>query len=665
MKSMNYRSTGRRSPRGDPRIGVSPRSVQRLNRSRDLANARYYGNEPKSALPSQPPDVQMGDFGATWNTAFPDTMAGAPPDVQRSFVQNAPPDALAQFRRTMETPVGSLTGLTDIDLRGYADGGLVRGRGPGFASDAQRTLYDESYAGARVGGVGMGNMGARYDEAFADGGLVQGPGTSTSDSILARLSKDEYVLPKESVELAGLSQLEQLRQDGLALRGQEASATAPRDEQGLMMLAQGTTATDYQRLMEEDERRKEEQRRAEAQRQMSLTPAGRMAAAARQNQSSLTQQYDEAIPNVMNAFRQTGNFLGQMGQRTSISEAAKAAIDANAQRRSQYTLQEGDAPNRFGQARNTPAINASVAAPPQPTSTPSPAADSALPEANPFAKMSDEALQAQLARAQSLLQRMGGSLNPSTPEVQDYQALQAEMRQRNQQRPEGPAFQGVTRLEDLQRRAALPAQGQRQGQSTSGRPSMDQAVADAMDLMINGQRAKSYQGLKVWSTENDNAWDRQVRAQAAQALSALSPYYQGATKQEAERFELERARRLDALQQAAMSGDLKAKAQLQALRSLSGQSQTQPTGRFKIEKVPMPNPDEKSRSHTPTVDISVLIDSATGHSARLDPNTPTMTSGDISKLVQNRNNPQIVQEFRKTFGDNQVMLYLQGLREDF
>lgn len=46
---------------------------------------------------------------------------------------------------------------------------------------------------------------------FQEGGAVRGPGTATSDSILARLSNGEYVLPAKAVPLVGLQQLEQAR----------------------------------------------------------------------------------------------------------------------------------------------------------------------------------------------------------------------------------------------------------------------------------------------------------------------------------------------------------------------------------------------------------------------------------------------------------------------
>ena len=46
---------------------------------------------------------------------------------------------------------------------------------------------------------------------FADGGLVQGPGTGTSDSIMARLSHGEFVMPASAVSRIGLNNLEAMR----------------------------------------------------------------------------------------------------------------------------------------------------------------------------------------------------------------------------------------------------------------------------------------------------------------------------------------------------------------------------------------------------------------------------------------------------------------------
>jgi len=51
---------------------------------------------------------------------------------------------------------------------------------------------------------------------YPQGGAVRGPGTSTSDSILARVSNGEYVLPKRAVDLVGMRNLEAIRRAALA-----------------------------------------------------------------------------------------------------------------------------------------------------------------------------------------------------------------------------------------------------------------------------------------------------------------------------------------------------------------------------------------------------------------------------------------------------------------
>ena len=49
--------------------------------------------------------------------------------------------------------------------------------------------------------------------SFGQGGKVKGPGTARTDSIPARLSKGEYVLPADTVNKVGVQNLDQLRAD--------------------------------------------------------------------------------------------------------------------------------------------------------------------------------------------------------------------------------------------------------------------------------------------------------------------------------------------------------------------------------------------------------------------------------------------------------------------
>ena len=58
----------------------------------------------------------------------------------------------------------------------------------------------------------MEAMGFKQNPQYlADGGKVNGPGTATSDSIKARLSKGEYVLPADTVQAVGVNTLDALR----------------------------------------------------------------------------------------------------------------------------------------------------------------------------------------------------------------------------------------------------------------------------------------------------------------------------------------------------------------------------------------------------------------------------------------------------------------------
>jgi hypothetical protein len=56
----------------------------------------------------------------------------------------------------------------------------------------------------------------RESEDYRRGGKVRGPGTATSDSILARISNGEYILPKPAVDMVGANNLETIRRAALA-----------------------------------------------------------------------------------------------------------------------------------------------------------------------------------------------------------------------------------------------------------------------------------------------------------------------------------------------------------------------------------------------------------------------------------------------------------------
>jgi lambda family phage tail tape measure protein len=71
---------------------------------------------------------------------------------------------------------------------------------------AAQKIAEELFGGMNKGGGGLGGLisGLFQWAGFASGGYVTGPGTTTSDSIPARLSAGEYVLRAEAVRRVGV-----------------------------------------------------------------------------------------------------------------------------------------------------------------------------------------------------------------------------------------------------------------------------------------------------------------------------------------------------------------------------------------------------------------------------------------------------------------------------
>lgn len=77
---------------------------------------------------------------------------------------------------------------------------------------AAQKIAEELFGGMNKGGGGLGGLisGLFQWAGFASGGYVTGPGTTTSDSIPARLSTGEYVLRAEAVRRVGVDFLHAL-----------------------------------------------------------------------------------------------------------------------------------------------------------------------------------------------------------------------------------------------------------------------------------------------------------------------------------------------------------------------------------------------------------------------------------------------------------------------
>lgn len=110
---------------------------------------------------------------------------------------------------------GGLTGAPDEGSQGDASG--VSGVSAGNVGDSEG---DTAGIGAGVGGGDSGDSGDGGDGGYANGGLVRGTGTGTSDSIKVKprtpggktisYSDGEYVIPKDVVDALGVSHFDSL-----------------------------------------------------------------------------------------------------------------------------------------------------------------------------------------------------------------------------------------------------------------------------------------------------------------------------------------------------------------------------------------------------------------------------------------------------------------------
>lgn len=98
--------------------------------------------------------------------------------------------------------------------------------------------------GSGGGGGGAGIIGAiagAASTAAAEGGHIRGPGTSTSDSIPARLSDGEYVVKTKAVQQPGILPLLNAINGG-ALKGINGSTTVPKFAEGGAVAGAGANA---------------------------------------------------------------------------------------------------------------------------------------------------------------------------------------------------------------------------------------------------------------------------------------------------------------------------------------------------------------------------------------------------------------------------------------
>lgn len=130
-------------------------------------------------------------------------------------------DTFAQFfADNMPTLVDAFASGFANAFQGFIEGTQSAGDAfRSFASEflkliAQLLLRQAALNALQAAGFGVGAAGGGYipEQAFARGGPVRGPGTSTSDSIPARLSAGEYVIRAAAVRKYGVGFFELLNQ---------------------------------------------------------------------------------------------------------------------------------------------------------------------------------------------------------------------------------------------------------------------------------------------------------------------------------------------------------------------------------------------------------------------------------------------------------------------
>lgn len=137
------------------------------------------------------------------------------------------------FTNVLNAVANILNGVINSALQGVAN--IVGMVGDGFLKMGQaiKTALDgvsgvlnafaeiiKAIASAAVAIVAMVtghsiNYGSGYAHLFAEGGKVEGPGSSTSDSIPAMLSNGEYVINAESARMIGYDTLDRLNEGDL------------------------------------------------------------------------------------------------------------------------------------------------------------------------------------------------------------------------------------------------------------------------------------------------------------------------------------------------------------------------------------------------------------------------------------------------------------------
>lgn len=119
-------------------------------------------------------------------------------DVLTPIMQNGVAGGIGQLDVGQLATIGQSMGQAAAQPIATAVSNAIKQSMPSQSAPPQNNNYANGIIGSIAGVAGaVGGMG------FAEGGPIIGPGTGTSDSIIARLSNGEYVLPAADVRKAG------------------------------------------------------------------------------------------------------------------------------------------------------------------------------------------------------------------------------------------------------------------------------------------------------------------------------------------------------------------------------------------------------------------------------------------------------------------------------
>ncbi|CAB5585835.1 Uncharacterised protein [Pseudomonas putida] len=116
-------------------------------------------------------------------------------------------DQLASGALNNQNIVGAITNAAAIEAA-YKAAGIAMNEGASYWAgqlDSGALTPDQLQEAVRNAAIANGSI-----PAYASGGLITGPGTGTSDSIIARLSNGEYVMSADAVRMFGTGLLDQM-----------------------------------------------------------------------------------------------------------------------------------------------------------------------------------------------------------------------------------------------------------------------------------------------------------------------------------------------------------------------------------------------------------------------------------------------------------------------